>query len=165
MTRRNIFTKLSIIVAGATIMVNTTVLNAQTRVVPEVVHTKWVNTRFIAVNSAGLAGVPSSSDGHAELKLFLFDEYGLPLQGATGGICPSAGCIFILDAGKKLNISLESIAVSNAGGFTGLVHAWALIIVGGPGADAVNLLTLIHNDQTGSTFAVVPEEVKAAASP
>lgn len=103
----------------------------------------------------------------AQVQLFLYEHAtGLPMRGAGASVC--APCTYTLDAQhRRLAIRLDDL-ITEAGGFNAPVKTgFGVVVVSGPGADAVNLQCLIvnshENSRDVSVFGFDPQPILAEA--
>jgi hypothetical protein len=149
-------------------------LHAKTFVIPHILEksgtissTQYTfdTTLFVTYN-ASLAGGDGQS---AKVDLYLFDEQtGRLLRGSTGEVC--GPCTFNLDAKTRtIPVRMEDLIVTNGGGFDQPVkQAYAVVVVSGSGADAVNLQGFVVNSHTSafdvSVFGFEPQPISAPAA-
>ena len=86
----------------------------------------------------------------ALVQLYLYDEQtGALMQGSSNTICGPCG--FQLDGQtRKLSVKLDDLITGPGGGFdTDLKPGFGIIVVTGPGAEAVNVEGFVVNSHTG----------------
>lgn len=99
-----------------------------------------IDTRITATNAASL---PTGTGGGATLEVYLYDAAsGDPLQGQVGVICKP--CTFSLGPKAHVSVSIEQLAVQNAGGLNGIgplesTTGYALFRITGPDRDYVGI--------------------------
>ena len=123
------------------------------------------NTFFLTYNGT----LDGRDKGFAQVDLYLYDEKtGDLMQGASSTIC--GPCSFQLNSqSRKFSLKLDDLITTNGGGFdTELKTGFAILVVTGPGADAVNVESFVVNSHTGpfdvSVFGFDPQVVTSAPS-
>jgi hypothetical protein len=99
----------------------------------------------------------------AEVQLYLYDEQtGKLMQGLSNTICGPCG-FELSSQSRKLSIKLDDLISGPGGGFdSDMKLGFAVLVISGPGADAVNLQGFVVNSHTGpfdvSVFGFEPHE-------
>jgi hypothetical protein len=129
--------------------------SAKTFVIPHVLEksglisntTNTFDTTLVLTYNGTLYG---TDKGVAQVELYLYDDAGQLMHGTGQNVC--GPCTYNLSAQKrKLSIRIDDLITGNGGGFelpnkTG----FAIIVVNGSGADAVNLQGFVVNSHTSA---------------
>jgi hypothetical protein len=113
-------------------------------------------------------GLPGSvSSNGASAQLFLYDNTGLPLTGATSQVCNP--CLFDLSTStRKVSINVDDLIVTRGGGYGGasIKLGFGVIVVGGD-MENINLQGFVVNSHTSafdlSVFGFEPVPIQASA--
>src|ERR1043165_4638889 len=117
-------------------------------------------TLFLTYNGT----LNGTDKGLAQVELYLYDEQtGQLMQGVSNTIC--GPCTYELNSqSRKLALRLDDLITTRGGGFdVDTKLGFGIVVVTGPGADAVNLEGFVVNSHTGpfdvSVFGFEPQLV------
>jgi hypothetical protein len=124
--------------------------NAKAFVVPHVLEksgvvsntTNTFDTTLVLTYNSTLYG---TDKGVAQVELYLYDDAGQLMHGTVQNVC--GPCTYNLSAQqRKLSIRIDDLITANGGGFdVPSKSGFAVIVVSGPGAEAVNLQGFVVN--------------------
>ena len=108
--------------------------------------TNTFDTTLVLTYNATLYG---TDKGVAQVELYLYDDAGQLMRGTVQNVC--GPCMYNLSAQKrKLSIRIDDLITGNGGGFDAAEKTgFAILVVTGPGAEAVNLQGFVVNSHTG----------------
>jgi len=115
------------------------------------------------------ATLNGSDKGAAQVDLYLYDDAGQLMRGTSQNVC--GPCTYNLSAQqRKLSIRIDDLITGNGGGFdTTNKTGFAVIVVNGPGAEAVNLQVFVVNAHSSpedvSVFGYDPQPMSGRRPP
>src|ERR1043166_851150 len=147
---------------------------AKTLVIPHIIEKSGSikNTTFtfdstiVLTYNGSLNGNDTKS---ATVDLYLYDEAtGQLMRGTSSTVC--GPCSYALSAKqRKVTIQLDDLITTNGGGFDTVVKlGFAILVISGDGADAVNAQGFVVNSHTSgfdlSVFGFEPQPIAASAA-
>jgi hypothetical protein len=104
--------------------------------------TNTFDTTLVLTYNGTLNG---TDKGVAQVDLYLYDDAGQLMRGITQNVC--GPCTYNLSAqNRKISIRLDDLITSNGGGFDVPEKiGFGVVVVSGPGAEAVNLQGFVVN--------------------